>query len=148
MVLEVCDTSPVAYHEAFWLVTGAEAPVVALAVIVQLTDSVRTMERDRVQLWAKNDRWRYGMQGAIGICVLNLALMGWLLFSSLSSLAAGCDSLSTGWATVLAVGGIGLLLFAYAGIFAVRETAKERRRTTANSSKDEFSDLYLTVRLA
>lgn len=139
VALEACDTSPVTYHETFWVVTGAEAPVVALAVIVQLTDTVRTMEQDRAQFWAKNDRWRYGMQGAILVCVLNLALMGWLLFSSLSSLATGADSLSTGFATVQAVIGLGLLLFAYLGIFAVRETAQERHRAEANSGEDEPS---------
>jgi hypothetical protein len=29
----------VAYHETFWVVTGTEAPVVALAVIVQIGDT-------------------------------------------------------------------------------------------------------------
>jgi hypothetical protein len=52
--VEACDTSPVTYHETFWVVTGTEAPVVALAVIVQLTDTIRTMEHDRTQSWAKN----------------------------------------------------------------------------------------------
>jgi hypothetical protein len=77
------------------------------------------------------------MQGVIWVCVLNLVLMGWLLFSSLSSLATGTDSLSTGFATVQAVGGLGLLLFVYAGIFAVREVVKEEHRTAASGRKDE-----------
>ncbi len=69
-----------AYHETFWVVTGAEAPVVALAVIVQMTDAFRTMEQDMAQPWAKNDRWGDGMLGVIDVGILNLGLMGWLLF--------------------------------------------------------------------
>jgi hypothetical protein len=63
----------VAYHETFWVVTGAEAPVVALAVIVQMTDAFRTMEQDMAHQWAQNDRWRYGMFGVIDIGILNLS---------------------------------------------------------------------------
>lgn len=140
--LGTCHTSAVAYHETFWVVTGAEAPVVALAVIVQMTDAFRTIEQDAARPWAQNDRWRTSMNGVLVLGVLNLVLMGWLLFSSLSSLATGTDGLSTGWGTVQAVGGLGLLALASAGVFAVREVSKEEMRRAAQviGDKDDTPD--------
>lgn len=59
--------------------------------------------------------------------------------SSLSSLATGTDGLSTGFATVQAVGGLGLLLFASGGVFAVRNRSKEMRRAARASSDEQDS---------
>lgn len=114
-----------AYHETFWVVTGTEAPVVALAVIVQMGDVIQAIDRDKEQPWAQNERYSTAMAGVLVVGVLNLALMGWLLFSSLSTLAAGTDGLSTDWATAQAVGGLGLLALVSVGAFAVRYESRD-----------------------
>src|SRR6202012_5109777 len=69
-------TEAVAYHETFWVVTGTEAPVVGLAVIVQISDVIRAINKDRDHPWAQTERYSTAMLGVVAWSVINLALMG------------------------------------------------------------------------
>ena len=40
LTLSACESSLVAYHETFWIVVGAAAPVIALANQVTISDSL------------------------------------------------------------------------------------------------------------
>jgi len=129
----VCQTSVVAYHEAFWVVTGTAAPVIALAAILSVGESATVGRNLGRFIWnAKRhpDRYRdnneddtawdqrlgtahtartYSMLKYLA-AERNLASQAALLAMSLVSIDGADNSVPPWLAIVLAVGGIVLLL--------------------------------------
>jgi hypothetical protein len=95
----------VSYHEAFWVVTGTAAPVIALAAVVALPD-VATLR-------------------ALG--QVNVIVQAGLLGLSLSALATGGNVTPPWVASVLAVGGILLLAWSLRRSDAIRQKLEWQR---------------------
>lgn len=127
-----CQTVAVTFHEAVWVVAGTAAPVIALAEVVSLADTVResldfftdfmdgSLERDHVpstsRHWLYERRQRQTLWTE-GIGLFNLLLQAALLAVSLTSLAYQTNFIPLWLAIVAAVGG--LLLLAAATIGAI-----------------------------
>jgi len=123
----------VAYHEAFWVVTGTAAPVIALAAVLSVGESAMVGRNLGRFIWDAErhpDRYRdkneddtawdqrlgtaqtartYSMLNYL-IAELNIASQAALLAMSLVSIDGADNSVPPWLAIVLAVGGIFLVL--------------------------------------
>jgi hypothetical protein len=112
--LAACNTATVAYHEAFWVVIGAAAPVVALAVIVSLPDSLTLAgqaDMDRgVNALREAANGVYRLAARIFVTgLINMLLQAGLLAVSLVSIEDGANCVPPWTAITATVGGIVLL---------------------------------------
>lgn len=125
-VQEHATLAAVAFHESFWVATGAVAPVIALAAVVALTDAVTILGRvsvveSAVQQHPYPDSWiqdklaraaqdtrKWALVAGLTTLV-NLIIQAALLAVSLSALAYDQDIWPLWLAVILATGGILLL---------------------------------------
>ena len=140
------------YHEAFWLVTGTAAPVIALAAVValpdasafsdtawQLTMRVPTYEpsseqgklkfEDIVPEWQRLLLSLISQVGSFGNVVLQAALLA----VSLSALATGRDLIPVWLPIVAAVTGILLLTLTALTGLSIRRAERVARRKEMSS---------------
>jgi hypothetical protein len=136
------DTAPVSYHEAFWIVVGTGAPVVALAAVVALPDT-SGMHEELIQIsdklkspmlptWAiasKSIRYIAAAirWGAIGDVILQAGL----LTISLMALAYERDIMPPWAAIVLIVVGILILALIMAAMSGFRNGPTKNAREAA-----------------
>ena len=105
-----------AYHEAFWVVVGAAAPVIALAGIVSMSDMMNqvfewsryTRDRPRRAVRELTERSALGMLTKFSIITqaTNLALQALALLFALLSLAAAANMIPPWIAIVTEVLGL------------------------------------------
>ncbi len=131
------------FHESFWVVAGTAAPVIALAAVISLGDTIRTQIKvdsatfDALVVASRGDKmakdFQHFNERARGSIValrmtqlLNLYLQAGLLAVSLLSLAFQRNLIPT-WICVAALTA-GVLVLAYAGVAVVREQELTRRQ--------------------
>jgi hypothetical protein len=114
----------VAYHEAFWVVVGTAAPVIALADVVLVGQLVATGSAEQ----NRPDRLDNLVFVVLAACFTSQLF---LLLFALDSLATDSDAVSTWWAAATTTFGI-FLLFAAGGFIAL---APRARSAFARSAK-------------
>jgi hypothetical protein len=139
----------VAFHEAFWTVTGAAAPVLGLAAVLSVSDLDRTVAQlaklpakdfkkyeatfDADDKFAKlylkhGHRQIWQIRATKGIEYLqltNIVGQAALLLASLGSIASQQNDIPLGTATAIAY--VGLFLLALAGLVTVSFRQSERK---------------------
>jgi hypothetical protein len=125
-VQEHATLAAVVFHENFWVATSAVAPVIALAAVVALTDTMTILGRvsvveSAVQQNPNHDSWIQDRLAGTArdsrkwtliaglITLINLIIQAALLAVSLSALAYDQDIMPLWLAVTLATGGILLL---------------------------------------
>jgi hypothetical protein len=127
----------VGYHEAFWLVVGAAAPVIALAAVVALPEITSVYDRilelydaflprSREQRLLRRLRW--AMFFAWGSTISNVALQGLLLLFSLTSLVSTENGLPPITAVLIATFGIWILGWGVASSGTIRRRLASAER--------------------
>jgi hypothetical protein len=112
----VCHTALMAFHEAFWVVTGTAAPVIALAAIVSAGDADEQVDRMaegavRLSVAFHKNRDDPGVlevleKAGAGYLLMiakvqyvNVVLQAVLLAVSLCSITSQHNAISPGWAS-------------------------------------------------
>lgn len=109
------------YHEAFWVVTGTAAPVIALAVVVAIPDLADVRYRVPAAVWEKGKAARWAMVGTYA-AFFDFMLMAYLLPVSLWSIANGKNEIAPSLAVTLATVGVILVFISTAtAIFGRQE---------------------------
>jgi uncharacterized membrane protein len=122
----------VSYHEAFWVVTGTAAPVIALAAVVALPDTSAMTSRTvqhfgsawlptAEQLKTGSELWTRAAIIKVS-AVTNLVAQACLLLISLMALMWASNPLSPWVAVAIAVGGILLLAWTLSAGSLLRRT--------------------------
>jgi hypothetical protein len=93
-------TSDMEYHEAFWVVIGTAAPVVALSLTVSATRGIRASKRH-----GRGALWLYTLS-IVGYCAVAA-----IMFNALDSLRTKSDA-EMGTAEIV-------MLFAFVDMFAI-----------------------------
>jgi hypothetical protein len=149
----------VSYHEAFWMVTGTAAPIIALAAVVALPEAAAVVPH----AWARGREivstpphlnWHVAMAGSYEawrrvwaaaqrvrtLTFLNVIVQAGLLAVSLSALAVSQNVMPPWVAIVLAVGGILLLAWTLPWGAAISRTSKNLDKPRALLKKDIGDD--------
>jgi hypothetical protein len=108
----LCDTGAMAYHETFWLAISATAPVIALAVTVSLSDTLRLIDgnsRPDKSSPAKAEPGTWVVYWASALSCTNLASQLVFLFYALKSISSSKD-LGGGLAQIIWAEPIGIAL--------------------------------------
>lgn len=117
------------YHEQFWVIAGAAAPVIALALALAMSDLYRGVMLPPQRV---DGSFTPVAIGTFAIALIDFVLMAFLLFESLASIYMGKDAVSPVFGLVVAPVGLLLVLFASVETVLLRLTASE----TANANRE------------